>query len=196
MSPSVAIHVGPAAIAFYAQEATLCQIPIFRVALQGRFQEAHEKKIKLLAENPVIFTALLEHIHTGSYTYMYKPEANVIDDIPVPDLAEGYFHASVYKVVITYEWQPLVDDAVANFIFALSKLVAMDVIRLWKAAYENGLTLPVCERDGRLVHFKKTLPGLLQGLYKSNAEEMAETVSQCPELVNDLMHLLVARHAE
>lgn len=194
MSTPVVLHVGPAAVVFYAPEATLCRVPFFRAALQGGFREATEKQMNMPEDTPEIFATFLEHLFTGSYTYTYTPDTTVIRDIPATDLPEGCFHASVYSVAFKYDWQPLVDDAVANFLFVLTKLAGMDIIRLWKAGYVNGLTVAVCEPDGRLVDFVKMLPGLMHGLYNTDAVELADAVSQCPELSYDLMRLLVANH--
>lgn len=189
MSPVIEILVGPDAVVFHAYETTLCRIPFFRAALQGEFKEATEKKITLPEEKPEIFSALLEHLYTGNYTYLHDaPDATAT---PVPDLPQGCFHVSVYAVAFRYDWPPLVADALSNFLSVLPHLAGMDVVECWKASYENGLTLRLCVDQGHLAEFVKVLPNLLKGLYKSHEAEMEDTVSEYPALVNDFMRLLV-----
>lgn len=191
MSPIVAIHVGPDAVIFHAYEAILCQISFFKAALQGGFLEATENKIMMPEETSEIFSALIEHLYTGSYTYTHKPNPDT-DNTPAPDLAQGCFHARVYAVAFRYDWKPLVDDAVRNFLFVLPMLSGMDIVRLWKAGYEYELTVAVCVGKGLLVEFQKLLPSLLQGLYQTDGEEMDGIVSEFPALASDFMRLLVA----
>lgn len=79
-----------------------------------------------------------------------------------------------------------------NFLCVLSKLVGIDIVRLWNAAYADGLTVGVCSDGGRLAGFQKLLPKVLKELYKSNAGEMEITVTDMPSLANDFMRLLVS----
>lgn len=144
-------------------------------------------------EKSEIFSMLIEHLYTGSYTYTYNPDATTdVDDAPTIDLAEGRFHVSVYAVAFRYDWQPLVDDAVRNFLIVLPMLRGIDIVRLWKAAYEDGLTITTCTREGPLVEFQRLLPGLWKGLCETDADEMRSVVTEFPELAYDFMHLLVA----
>lgn len=193
MSPVVTLLVGTDNVVFHPYEATLCRVPFFRAALQGEFREAAEKKITLPEDVPEIFSTLLEHLYTGTYTYTYVPDATtVLRDTLVCNLSEGCFHVSVYAVAFKYDWQPLVDAAVRNFLFVLPKLTGIDIIRLWKAAYEDGLTVSVCSSGGRLDDFQKLLPALLKGLYETDGEEMESTISDLPSLASDIIRLLVA----
>lgn len=193
MSPVITLEVGPFAVVFHAYEATLCRIPFFRAALQGEFREAAEKKVSLPEEDPEAFCALLEHLYTGSYTYTYDAGTTVVvGGAPATDLAEGCYHVCVYAVAFRYDWQPLVEDAVSNFLAVLPRLVGMDVVRLWKAAYENELTIAVCAGEGRLGAFQKVLPGLLKGLYADEAAEMESTLAELPAFASDIIKLLVA----
>lgn len=192
MSPVVTLLVGTDNIEFHAYEATLCRVPFFRAALQGEFKEAIEKKITLPEDEPEIFSALIEHLYTGTYTYTYDTTTVLDDDTPICDLSEGCFHVSVYAVAFKYGWQPLVDAAVSNFLFVLPKLTGIDIVRIWKAAYENGLTVSACSDGGRLADFQKSLPTVLKGLYQTDSEEMQCTISEMPTLANDFMRLLVS----
>lgn len=192
MSPVVMLVVGPDEVQFHAPEATLCRIPFFRAALQGSFLEATLKRITFPDDAPEIFSALLEHLYNSTYTYTYDADTAVaVDNIPVYDLAEGCFHVRVCALAFKYDWQPLVDAAMGNFLFMLQKLAAIDIVRLWKVAYENGLTVSMCRVDGRLEKFQIALPALLEGLYKTDAAEMESTVFDMPSLANDFMQLLV-----
>lgn len=194
MSPVITLLVGADNVQFHASEATLCRVAFFRAALQGEFREAAEKKITLPEEEPEVFSALIEHLYNGTYTYTYNPTTTTAldDTTPVCDLTEGCFHVSVYAVAFKYGWQPLVDAAVRNFLCVLPKLVGIEIVRLWKAAYEDGLTVDVCSDGGRLVDFQKLLPEVLKELYKKDAGEMENTVSDMPSLANDFMRLLVS----
>lgn len=197
MSPVITLDIGPSSVIFHAYEASLCRIPFFRAALQGEFREAAEKKVSLPEEDPEVFCALLEHLYTGSYTYTYDPSSTpVVDKAPRADLAEGCYHVLVYAVGSRYDWQPLVSDAVHNFLVVLSKLQGMDVVRLWKAAYESGLTVDVCAGERQLEAFGKVLPGLLKGVLATDTAEMEIAVAEFPILAIDFMKLLVAGSKE
>lgn len=193
MSPLVALHVGPDAVVFHACEATLCRVPFFRAALQGQFREATEKKITMPEEKPEIISALIEYISTGSYTYTYDVDAITDQNgTPTPDLARGCFDVGVYAVALMYDWPPLGCAALHNFFAVLSQLDGMDIVRLWKAAYEHGLTIPLCGEAGCLAEFEESLPKLLKGLYKTDGEEMDNMVAEFPALAGDFMRFLVA----
>lgn len=185
MSPVVTLHVGPDDVQFHASEATLCRLPFFRAALQGGFKEAAEKKITLPEDEPEVFSALLEYLYNGRYTVLH-------DDLTVCDLAQGCFHVRVYAVASKYGFQPLVEVALKNFLFTLSKLAGIDILRLWKAAYENGLTVGLCTDGGRLAGFQQSLSTVLRGLYETDGDEFQSTVLDVPTLAYDLMRLLVS----
>lgn len=192
MSPLVALHVGPDAVVFHAYEATLCRVPFFRAALQGQFQEATEKKITMPEEKPEVISALIEYICTGNYTYMYGVDAATDQNgTPTANLDQGCFHVRVYAVAHMYDWPPLVSAVLRNFLSVLSQLDEMDIVRLCKTAYENGLTIPLCTEAGRLDEFQKLLPKLLKGLYKSDGEEMDIMIAEFPALASDFMRFLV-----
>lgn len=193
MSPLVALHVGPDSVLFHTYEAALCRVPFFRAALQGQFREAAEKKITIPEEKPEIVAALIEYLSTGNYTYTYADDATTDPNgNPTPDLAQGCFHVGVYAIAFTYDWPPLVADALSNFLSVLPHLDGMDIVRLWQAAYEKGLTLPLCAEAGRLASFEKVLPKLLNGLYKTHGEDMDNMVVEFPALASDFMRFLVA----
>lgn len=164
MSPIITQDIGPSPVVFHVYEDSLSRIQSFRAALQGGFQEAAEKKVSLPDEDLEVFRALLEYLYTGIYTYTYDPSsATVVDGAPAADLAEGCYHILVYAVGFRYDWQPLVHDAVRNPPAALSKLQGINVVRMWKSAYESGLTVDVCARERQLEAFEKMLPGRIEG---------------------------------
>lgn len=193
MSPVVALHVGPDPIVFHAFEATLCRVPFFRAALQGQFREATEKKITIPEEKPEIISALIEYICTGNYTYTYADDtATDLNGAPTPDLTQGCFHVHVYAVASMYDCPSLISNALHNFVEVLSQLDGMDIVRLWQAAYEKGLTLPLCAEAGCLAEFTMVMPKLLKGLYKTDGEEMDKMVAELPALGSDFMRFLVS----
>lgn len=193
MSPVIALHVGPDPIVLHASEATLCRVPFFRAALQGQFREATEKKITIPEEKPEIISALIEYICTGKYTYTYTDDTTTEPNgAPAPDLAQGCFHVRVYAVASMYDCPPLVSSALHNFVEVLSRLEGMDIVRLWQAAYEKGLTLPLCAEASRLGEFTMKLPKVLKGLYKTDGEEMDKMVAELPALASDFMRFLVS----
>lgn len=190
MFPVVTLIVGADNIMFYVSEEALCRVPFFRAALQGEFREATEKKITLPEDIPSIFSALLEHLYTG--TYAYNPDNDMaLDGTHAHDLSEGRFHASVYAVADKYGWQPLMDAAVYNFLVVLPELPGIDILRLWKSAYEAGLTMFVCSEGGCLEDFKNLLPGLLQDLHLTDAAETESIIAELPSLASDIIWLLV-----
>lgn len=187
MSPVVTLLVGADNVVFHASEATLCRVSFFRAALQGQSRHAADKRISLPEDVPPIFSALLEHLYTGTYTY----NRTIVDGTFTRDLPEGCFHASVYAVATKYRWQPLVKAAVRNFLIVLQVLSGIDVVRLWKAAYEAGLTISACVSGGRLADFQRLLPELLQGLYGTDGAELESTIADLPSLASDIIRLLV-----
>lgn len=195
MFPVVTLLVGADNTTFYVSEEALCRVPFFRAALQGKFREATEKKITLPEDVPLIFSALLEHLYTGTYTYNHDI-AMALDGTHLKDLFEGRFHASVYAVADKYDWQPLVDATVNNFLAVLPGLAGIDILRLWKAAYEAGLTMSACASGARLAHFRSLLPALLQDLHITNADETESIIAELPSLASDIIWLLVEAGGE
>lgn len=185
ISPLVALHVGPDAIVFHASQAALCKVPYFRGALLGSSRETAEQVIRMPEEQPIVVAALVEHICTGSYTFTHA------GDTHPPDLDQGCFHAQVYAVAVMCDCRTLVADAITNFASVLVRLEGVDVIRLWQAAYERGLTLQMCEGVDAMAEFGKGLPRLLKRLYRDQGEAMKTMLVEFPVLAGDLMCLLV-----
>lgn len=143
-------------------------------------------------DEPQYVAALIEYLYTGGYTYVYSPPADVDSDAPPADLAEGSFHVGVYATASKYDCQPLVKESLTSFVGVLRQLKNIDVIRLWKTAYDQELVLATVDGDPNLVDFRKGLVALLKELYATQREEMTQTSADHPALINDLLDLVVS----
>lgn len=142
-------------------------------------------------DDPQHVAALIEYLYTGGYTYAYSPPSEDISEAAPADLAEGSFHVGVYATAFKYDCQPLVKESLTCFIGVLRKLKKMDVIRLWKVAYDKELLLATVDGDKNLVGFRNGLVTLLKDLYTTQREEMDRTSADHPALINDLLGLVV-----
>lgn len=143
-------------------------------------------------DEPQHVSALIEFLYTGGYTYAYSSPQVLASDTPPADLAEGSFHVGVYNMAFKYDCQPLVKASLTSFLGVLRQLKGIDVIRLWKAAYDKELGLATVAADPRLEGFKKNLIELLRELYAKHRQEMDRTSVDYPALINDLLYLLVS----
>lgn len=192
ISSTAILSIGADSVKFHVPQNILCTLPFFRAALQGEFREATEQKIEMPEDEPYNVAALIEFLYTNNYTYAYSPQQQTESNAPPRDLAEGSFHIGVYATAFKYDCQELVDASLTSFIGVLIKLNGIDVIRLWKAAYDQELLLSKVEDDDNLAEFRRGLVGLLKGLYASHREEMDKTSADYPALINDLLRLVVS----
>lgn len=194
MSPIITLRIGPDNTTLRAYEAILCRLPFFRAALQGAFQEASEKAITMPEDDPESIGALLEFLYTGSYSYTFQPAvlsgADDEDNSTICDVTQGSFHVAVYAVASKYDCEALVKGALSNFKYVLTQLTGLDVITLWKAAYDKGLHLSQFESDPDLHAFMKGLPELVGDVYEIHAVEMDGMVVDYPALASDLLRLV------
>lgn len=192
MARTVTLLIGPDSVQFHVSQILLCTLPFFRAALKGEFREATEQRIAMPEDEPQHVSALIEFISTGGYTYAYLPAPGTDSDAPPADLIEGAFHIGVYVTASKYDSQALVKASLASFIAVLTRLESIDVIRLWRAAYDSELRLATVEDDPDLVLFKAGLVALLKQLYSAHRAEMDRTSVDCPALINDLLRLVVS----
>lgn len=144
-------------------------------------------------DEPRVFTALVEFLYTNWYTYPYYVAVGTGCGTPVPDLAEGLYHASVYATAHKYDYPELEVAALDLFMYVLKHLEGMDVVRLWKGAYAMNLILPEVEENEKLVEFRRRLPGLLKELYIEHRTEMESAAVEYPMLWSDLMRLALSQ---
>lgn len=193
MSPTVSLSVGRDSIRFHANENLLCQLPFFRAALKGEFKEAQEKSIKMPEDSPTAIPALIEYLYTGKYTYSYDPKATQLRDgslgVPFGSLAEGLFHVGVCAAATKYDCPTLVREAWTNFQAVLGDLTAIDRLRLWKAAYSEGLQFPDWEGSLELRGTEKEMREWVKGLFRDHRKEMETTVREDPGFGCDLLRL-------
>lgn len=143
-------------------------------------------------DEPHNVSALIEFLYTGNYTYAYSPQEQTESSSAPADLAEGSFHVGVYATAFKYDCQELVDASLTSFIGVLTKLKDIDVLRLWRAAYDQELLLSKVEDDANLAGFRRGLAGLLKDLYAAHRKEMDKTSDDHPALISDLLRLVVS----
>lgn len=192
MAPTVTLFIGPDLVVFHVSHVLLCTLPFFRAALQGEFREAIEQEIKMPSDQPEHVSAMIEYLYTDSYTYAYSRQPDVESVAPPADLAEGSFHVGVYATAFKYDCQALVKASLESFVAVLTRLRGVDVIRLWRVAYDQELHLSAVEEHTNLVEFRKGLGALLKGLYVTDRREMGRTAEEHPSLVDDLLRLVVS----
>lgn len=185
MSPVVTLSAGVDQIEFHASEEILCRLPFFRAALRGGFKEASDKKIGMPEDEPETIAALVEFLYVGSYTYTYE-------SLPTGDLREGSFHVHVYAVACKYDYQDLADAAIRSLTCVIKQVEGIDVIRLLKEMYDKDWVASDWEDDEAMTEFKLRLPAVLKGLYVTHREDMKSIMSECPNLADDLLRLVVS----
>lgn len=196
MSPIATLYVGQERLKFHAYQDTLCKIPFFQAALRGKFKEASEQIITMPEDDPGRVSALIEFLYTGNYTYPYDPETTPLRGgsiAPVADLTEGLFHIGIHVIASKYDCPPLVAIAMKNFTAVVTDLVSIDALRLWKAAYSDGLQLPGRRQDFARYHSGNGLVSWVQGLFEENCQEMEKTMSEYPELSCDLLRIATSK---
>lgn len=177
---------------FHVSQVLLCTVPFFRAALQGAFREAVAQEICMPSDQPEHVSAMIEFLYTDGYTYAYSRQRDGDSLVSPADLAEGSFHVGVYATAFKYDCQGLVQASLESFVAVLVRLNGVDMVRLWRAAYERELLLSAVETNKGLVEFKKGLGVLLKDLYVTHPQEMASTAEDYPGLVHDLLRLVVS----
>lgn len=196
MSPIATLYVGQDRVKFHAYQDTLCKLPFFQAALRGNFKEASEQVITMPDDDPSRVSALIEFLYTGNYTYPYDPETTPLQVgsiTPVGDLTEGLFHADIHVIASKYDCPLLVTIAMKNFTTVVTDLASIDALRLWKAAYSNGLQIPGRRQDFARYNSGGGLVSWVQGLFEENREEMEKAMSEFPELSCDLLRVATGK---
>lgn len=198
MSTVITLLIGHDLAEFHVYEVIICRLPFFQAVLQVELKSAPGEAIMMPDDQPDTIGALLEFLYIGTYTYVFNPpatpNAGSSADIPASQLSQGYFHVSVYAVAIKYECEALVQATLENFRNVLKRMGGLDVIKLWKAAYFEGLYLHQFEGDDNLHSFMVRLPKLVGHLYESNRKEMEDIVAEYPKLGSDLLRLVSTGH--
>lgn len=192
MSAIATLHVGAQRVQFHVHEDTLCQLPFFQAALHGKFKEASEKTISMPEDDPNYISALTEFLSTGNYTYPYDPSSvqpSEGSDTPVGDLTEGLFHLGVYMVASKYDCPGLSEIALGNFEAVANELDDLSTLRLWEAAYGDGLRLSRDRERYKRYHSGEGLVAWVRALYKAQDEEMDGTMVTCSQLASDLLRI-------
>lgn len=198
MASVITLYVGENRIEFHVYEDTLCQLSFFRAALQGQFREALERTINMPEDYPSEVSALVEYLYTGNYTYTYNPKGVHFSEgssIPIGDLAEGLFHVGVYSIASKYDCGGLVGVTVKNFEAVLNELDNLDTLRLWKAAYAEGLRLSGGKKDFEKYHSGEGLISWVKGLFKEHPDEMEKTMFEHPVLACDLLRVVTGDYS-
>lgn len=146
MAPIITLSVGQGRTELHVHEDLLCKLEYFRGCLLGYFKDASAKTIKMPEDHPNIVSALVEYLHTKSYTYPYdakKPqESTKQSEVGVGevleltgDFDEGLFHLAVYELAWKYVYDKLVEVAQERLHVVMGGLNDIDILRIWKAAY-------------------------------------------------------------
>lgn len=193
MSPIVTLYVGQERVEFHTYEDTLCQLPFFQAALQeGHYREPSGRTLEMPEDDPTKVSALIEFMYTGNYTYTYDAGSAQLlsgSNTPIGDLTEGLFHVGVYVVASKYNCQRLAEIAVKNFEAVLNELDDIKTLRLWKAAYSEGLKLLGRIKDFEQYRSGEGLVAWVRGLFDDHREEMDKTMSEHPTLACDLLRI-------
>lgn len=195
MNRVITLYVGPDRVKFHAYEDTLCQIPFFSAGLQGNFKEVVEKVITLPEEDPSHVSAFIEFLCTGNYTCIYDPASTPLQEgssAPVGDLRQGMFHIGVHVIASKYDCPALDAMATKNFEAVATELDIIDALRLWQAAYADGLRLPSRKRDLELYCDGRGLVAWVKLLFAEHKEEMEKTMLEYPALSCDLLQISVS----
>lgn len=196
MSPIATLYVGQERVKFYVYQDTLCKLPFFQAALRGNFREASEQVITMPEDDPSRVSALIEFLYTRNYTYPYDPETTPLrvgSITPIGDLTQGLFHVGVHVIASKYDCPPLVAIAMKNFTALATELASIDALRLWKAAYSEGLQIPGRRQDFVRYRSGRGLVSWVQGLFEENRQEMEKTMSEVPELSCDLLRIATGK---
>lgn len=194
MNPTIGLFVGEDRVQFYAHKDTLCQLPFFQAALSGGFKEASEQVITLPEDKPSHVSALIEFLYTGNYTYTYtsNPDATPRSDgsaAPAGDKVEGMFHIGVYVVASKYDCQELVQIAARHIEYVENELDGIDVLHLWKAAYEVDMRYSARTMGPRS---GGGLAKWVTKMFKEHREEMEKAFAEFPMLASDLLCTVAA----
>lgn len=187
----ITLYIGPDRVEFHAHEDTLCKVPFFRAALQGSFREALAKSIEMPEDAPGPVSALIEFLYMGNYTYTYDSSATTKQGRPIPDLAEGQYHISVFVIATKYDCGGLATVAIGNFESLLPQLDSVDRLRLWKHGYAEGPDLQTWRNHFERCHSGKSVVTWVKKLFRDHRQEMEETIAESPELASDLMRVAI-----
>lgn len=189
MTPVIRLCIGEERVELHAHEDTLCKLPFFRAALQGNFRESQAQSIDLPEDELGAVSALIEYLYTGIYTYTYCFDATITaPKRPPGTLAEGRYHVGVFVIASKYDCQGLGVMAEKCFTAVLLQLNAIDTLRLWRGAYEEGGDMDHWRSRFRRVE-KVQGAAWVRNLVKDFAEELERTVAELPQLSVDLLRL-------
>lgn len=156
MAPIITLFVGQERTKLHVHEDLLCKLEFFQACLSGYFREASAKTINMPEDHPNIVSALVEYLHTKSYTYPYEAkepqESTKQSEVGVggvseltEDFDEGLFHLAVYELAWKYIYEKLIEVAQKRLHVVMGRLNDIDILRLWKAAYaiDSHFTSPI-----------------------------------------------------
>lgn len=194
MNPIITLSVGEEGVKYHVHEDTLCKLPFFKAALQGKFKEASENAIAMPEDDPSGVAAVIEFLYTGNYTYSYDPTKVQIPEgstIPAGDFTEGLYHIGVYTVASKYDCKALSEMAVMNFSMVAVGLDNESAFRLWKVAYSDGLRLSQCKDSFAKYNSGEGLMSWAEWLFTKYGDEMDVTFDEFPQLAGDLLRVAI-----
>lgn len=147
-------------------------------------------------DTPNAVSALIEFLYTGNYTYPYDSTITSLHPVsgtPIASLTEGKFHVVVSAIASKYGCQGLADSAVRNFEAVLPQLNSLDQLLLWKTAYAEGPDLATWRKGFENCYWGRRAGVWMKELFQGHRLELDETIAELPELVSDLLRLVIAR---
>lgn len=196
MAPTVTILAGIAPTEYHVSERILCTLPFFQACLQGQFNEASEKIIKMPDDDADAVAALLEFLYTGSYTYTYDSSqtalragsAGGILDIPISDLRQALFHLTVQTLGCKYDCQALVVAARQNLRIVTREVDAIEFLQVCEAMYRDGLLISDLGDAEEGAVFKARITAWVNSLCVRHRERLVGATVRYPQLACDLLH--------
>lgn len=177
--------VGHDGLEFQAHEETLRKLPVLAAAVGHQPDYGWTNTITLPDDDPTIVAALLEFLHTGTYTYVSSNGPA----IPHAEFDEGRYHIGVYFVAAKYGCAALATTAAGNMRAVATELDGVGALRLWRAAYPAGLRLRPGSGDVAMYRQGEGLVMWVKGLFREADREMEETMVECPMLACDLLRI-------
>lgn len=191
LSSTITLTVGPNHNTIYVPAATLCVLPFFHAAINGRFEEAARRAISLPEDDIAAISALVEFLATGAYTYAFY---RTTEATPMPAYRsnEAVFHVGVYVIADKYGCEGLATAANSNFRKVMNDVMGQDVGRAWIVAYEAGMRVygnwgasDVDGVDNRVIK-------QIKKMIECNEKEVERAVKEIPDFGMDLLKIAVS----
>lgn len=182
--------MGPDQTIFYAPAATLCLLPFFNAAINGGFEEAALRAIKLPDDHPSTISALIEFLATGAYSFAFRMNPEVASASQC-GAEEAAFHVGVYVAAHKYDCQGLATAARRNFRELLKDVKGLELVTVWIAAYEAGMRVHGNWGASNVEPLDETVIKQIKEMIESDDAEVERAIREIPDLGMDLLKIAV-----